>query len=279
MARSAVWRRYRRNRAAVLGLGVFAVVVLTATLGPLLYPADPFALVTRPFLWPGDRAGYPLGSDYMGRDVLAGIVHGAYVSLMIGTAATAAAVGLGAALGAVAGYSRGWVDDALMRLAEIFQTIPNFIFVVVLVAIFKPSIQTIIVAIAVVSWPPISRVVRAQFLSLREREFVQACIALGMSEPRIIFRQILPNCLAPVIVLASIMVATAILIEAGLAFLGLGDPNVMSWGKMIGDGRDALRTAWYLSAIPGVAILLTVLALNLVGEGLNDALNPRLEGR
>ena len=279
MRGSHLWRRYRRNRAAVLGLGLFALVALTAILGPFLYPADPFAMVTRPFLWPGDRASSPLGSDNMGRDVLAGIVHGALVSLMIGVAATTAAVGLGAVLGAVAGYSRGWVDDALMRVTEIFQTIPNFIFVVVLVAIFKPSIRTIVVAIGVVSWPPISRVVRAQFLSLREREFVQACVALGMSEPRIIFRQVLPNCLAPVIVLASIMVATAILIEAGLAFLGLGDPNVMSWGKMIGDGRDALRTAWYLSAIPGVAILLTVLALNLVGEGLNDALNPRLEGR
>ena len=279
MGGSHLWRRYRRNRAAVLGLGLFALVALTAILGPFLYPADPFAMVTRPFLWPGDRASSPLGSDNMGRDVLAGIIHGALVSLMIGVAATTAAVGLGAVLGAVAGYSRGWVDDALMRVTEIFQTIPNFIFVVVLVAIFKPSIRTIVVAIGVVSWPPISRVVRAQFLSLREREFVQACVALGMSEPRIIFRQVLPNCLAPVIVLASIMVATAILIEAGLAFLGLGDPNVMSWGKMIGDGRDALRTAWYLSAIPGVAILLTVLALNLVGEGLNDALNPRLEGR
>jgi peptide/nickel transport system permease protein len=274
-----LWRRFRRNRAAVLGLAVFIVVVLTAVLGPVLYPADPFELATRPFLWPGDRASTPLGSDQMGRDVLAGVIHGAHVSLMIGIAATAAAVGLGAAIGALAGYSRGWLDDALMRLAEIFQTIPNFIFVIVLVAIFKPSIRTIVVAIAVVSWPPVSRVVRAQFLSLRERDFVQACVALGMPQSRIVFRQILPNCLAPVIVLASIMVATAILIEAGLAFLGLGDPNVMSWGKMIGDGRDALRTAWYLSAIPGVAILLTVLALNLVGEGLNDALNPRLEGR
>jgi peptide/nickel transport system permease protein len=274
-----LWPRYRRNRAAVVGLGLFALVALTAIVGPLLYPADPFALATRPFLWPGDRAGFPLGSDYMGRDVLAGVINGAWVSLLIGLAATAAAVGIGAALGAIAGYFRGWVDDALMRLAEVFQTIPNFIFVIVLVAIFKPSIRTIVLAIGAVSWPPVSRLVRAQFLSLREREFVQACVALGMSESRIIFRQILPNCLAPVIVLASIMVATAILIEAGLAFLGLGDPNVMSWGKMIGDGRDALRTAWYLSAIPGVAILLTVLALNLIGEGLNDALNPRLRDR
>jgi peptide/nickel transport system permease protein len=279
MPRRGLWRRYRKNRTAVLGLGVFAVVAATAIVGPLLYSSDPWALATRPFLWPGNRPGFLLGSDAMGRDVLAGVIHGAWVSLLIGLTATATAVGIGTTIGAFAGYFRGWVDDALMRLTEIFQTVPNFIFVIVLVAIFKPSIRTIVLAIAIVSWPPIARLVRAEFLTLRRREFVQACIALGMSESRIIWRQILPNCLAPVIVLGSIMVATAILVEAGLAFLGLGDPNVMSWGKMIGDGRGSLRTAWYLSAIPGVAILLTVLSLNLVGEGLNDALNPRLDQR
>jgi peptide/nickel transport system permease protein len=279
MPRRGLWQRYRKNRAAVLGLSVFGVVAATAIVGPLLYNSDPWALATRPFLWPGDRPGFPLGSDAMGRDVLAGVIHGAWVSLLIGLTATAAAVGIGTTIGAFSGYFRGWVDDALMRLTEVFQTIPNFIFVIVLVAIFKPSIRTIVLAIAIVSWPPIARLVRAEFLTLRRREFVQACIALGMSESRIIWRQILPNCLAPVIVLGSIMVATAILVEAGLAFLGLGDPNVMSWGKMIGDGRGSLRTAWYLSAIPGVAILLTVLSLNLVAEALNDALNPRLDQR
>jgi peptide/nickel transport system permease protein len=279
MPRRDLWQRYRTNRAAVLGLGVFGTVAATAIVGPLLYRSDPWAFATRPFLWPGDRPGFPLGSDAMGRDVLAGVIHGAWVSLLIGLTATAASVGIGTTIGACAGYFRGRVDDALMRLTEVFQTIPNFVFVIVLVTIFKPSIRTIVLAIAIVSWPPIARLVRAEFLTLRQREFVQACIVLGMSEPRIIWRQILPNCLAPVIVLGSIMVATAILVEAGLAFLGLGDPNVMSWGKMIGDGRGALRTAWYLSAIPGVAILLTVLSLNLVGEGLNDALNPRLDQR
>ena len=274
--RRGLWQRYRKNRAAVLGLGVFGAVVATAVLGPLLYGRDPWALATRPFLWPGDRADFPLGSDAMGRDVLAGLIHGAAVSLTIGLTATAAAVGIGTAIGALAGYLGGWVDDVLMRFTEVFQTIPNFIFVIVLVAIFKPSIRTTVLAIGIVSWPSIARLVRAQCLSLRRREFVQACVALGMSQSRILWRQILPNCLAPVIVLGSIMVATAILVEAGLAVLGLGDPNVMSWGKMIGDGRGSLRTAWYLSAIPGVAILLTVLSLNLVGEGLNDALNPRL---
>jgi peptide/nickel transport system permease protein len=273
------WQRYRANRGAVLGLGLFALVAATAIVGPLVYRTDPWALVTRPFLWPGDRAGFPLGSDAMGRDVLAGLIHGAYVSLIVGLAASAAAMGIGVTIGAVAGYFRGWIDDALMRLTEVFQTVPNFIFVIVLVAIFKPSIGKIVLAIGAVSWPPIARLVRAQFLSLRGQEFVQSCVVVGMSEARIIWTQILPNCLAPVIVLASILVATAILVEAGLAFLGLGDPNVMSWGKMIGEGRGSLRTAWYLSALPGGAIVLTVLGLNLVGEGLNDAFNPRLKDR
>jgi peptide/nickel transport system permease protein len=279
METRTLWQRYRGNRGAVLGLALFALVATTAVVGPLVYRTDPWALVTRPFLWPGDRAEFPLGSDAMGRDVLAGLIHGAYVSLIVGLAASAAAMGIGVTIGAVAGYFRGWIDDALMRLTEVFQTVPNFIFVIVLVAIFKPSIGKIVLAIGVVSWPPIARLVRAQFLSLREREFVQSCVVVGMSEARIIWTQILPNCLAPVIVLASILVATAILVEAGLAFLGLGDPNVMSWGKMIGEGRGSLRTAWYLSALPGGAIVLTVLGLNLVGEGLNDAVNPRLKDR
>ena len=279
MSEQSFWQRYRRNRAALVGFGLFVIVVLAGFFGPVLYQTDPWAFVTRPFLWPGDRTDFPLGSDYMGRDVLAGLIHGARVSLLIGIAATAAALGIGLLVGALAGYFRGWIDDVLMRFTEVFQTIPNFIFVIVLVAIFKPRIETIVVTIGIVSWPPIARLVRAEFLSLREREFVQSCIVVGMSEPRIILTQVLPNCLAPVIVLASIMVATAILIEAGLSFLGLGDPNVMSWGKMIGDARDSLRTAWYLSAIPGVAILLTVLSINLVGEGLNDALNPHLKDR
>lgn len=279
MREQSFWQRFRRNRAALLGLVLFAIVVLTAAFGPALYATDPWAFVARPFLWPGERAEFLFGSDYMGRDVLAGLIHGARVSLMIGLAATGAALGIGVLVGALAGYFRGWLDDVLMRFTEVFQTIPNFIFAIVLVAIFKPTIETIVLTIGIVSWPPIARLVRAEFLSLREREFVQSCVIIGMSEPRIILTQILPNCMAPVVVLASILVATAILIEAGLSFLGLGDPNVMSWGKMIGDARDSLRTAWYLSAIPGVAILLTVLSINLVGEGLNDALNPRLKDR
>lgn len=274
--RPTFWQRYRRNKTAVFGLGILILVVLTGLIGPLLYPVDPWDVTARPFLWPGEDQEHLLGSDVLGRDVLSGLIHGARVSLAIGLAATAAAVAIGVAVGSVAGYFRGLVDDAFMRVTEVFQTIPNFIFVIVLVALFQPSVLTIIIAISVVSWPPVARLVRGQFLTLRQRAFVESCVVIGMSTPRIILTQILPNCIAPVTVTASIMVATAILVEAGLAFLGLGDPNVMSWGAMIGFGRQSLRTAWYLAAIPGVAIQLTVLSISFVGEGLNDALNTRL---
>ncbi|OGA01310.1 MAG: ABC transporter permease, partial [Betaproteobacteria bacterium RIFCSPLOWO2_02_FULL_62_17] len=269
----------RRKTSAVIGLALLLLVMLVALVGPWLVSSDPWDIVVRPFLWPGEDPEFPLGSDILGRDILSGIVHGARVSLQIGLAATAAALGIGVTVGAVAGYFRGWPDDLLMRITELFQTIPTFLLAVVLVAIFKPSMLTIIVVISAVTWPAVARLVRAEFLSLREREFVQSCVVIGMSEARIIFQQILPNCLAPIIVMSSILVASAILTESGLSFLGLGDPNLMSWGTMIGIGREAMRTAWYMSALPGIAIVITVLALNLVGEGLNDALNPRLKNR
>jgi peptide/nickel transport system permease protein len=166
-----------------------------------------------------------------------------------------------------------------MRVTEIFQTIPSFVFAILLVAIMKPSISSIVIAIAVVSWPGVARLVRGEFLSLKNREFVQACHTLGMGDMSIMLKEILPNCLSPIIVIGSLMVATAILIESGLAFLGLGDPNIMSWGFQIGAGRTMLRSAWWVCTFPGIAILVTVLAINLIGEGLNDALNPRLKER
>ena len=179
-------------------------------------------------------------------------------------------------IGAAAGYFGGIVDDALMRFTEFFQTIPSFALAIVLLAIFQPSLFYVILAIAIVSWPPVARLVRGEVLSLRSREYVEAALLSGQGTLQIILRQILPNALPPIIVLASLMVATAILLESSLSFLGLGDPNVMSWGYMIGTARTVIRTAWWLSFIPGIAILLTVLAMNLIGEGLNDALNPRL---
>lgn len=272
------WRRFRRNIGAVVGLVILAIVGLTAILAPVVFPFSPWEMRGVPFMPPGEM-GFLLGSDSLGRDVAAGIAHGTLVSLLVGGVSTVAALAIGITLGAVAGYAGGRVDDAVMRFTEFFQTIPSFVLAVVLVAIFTPSITSIVVAIAIVSWPPVTRVVRAEFLSLRSREFVQAAEVLGRSRIAIMLTEILPNALSPIIVLSSLMVATAILLESALSFLGLGDPNLMSWGFMIGAGRSVIRLAWWMSVFPGIAIFLTVLALNLVGEGLNDALNPRLARR
>lgn len=272
------WRLFRRNRSAVLGLVLLGLIITMAATAHLFFPEDPFRLAGRSMSPPGEN-GFLLGSDSLGRDVASGIAHGAKTSLLIGLMATLVAVGFGTMMGGLAGYYGGWIDDILMRVTEMFQTIPSFIFAILLVAIMKPSIESIVIAIAVVSWPAVARLVRGEFLSLRGREFVQACHTLGMSDARIILREILPNCLSPIIVIGSLMVATAILIESGLAFLGLGDPNIMSWGFQIGAGRTLLRSAWWVCTFPGIAILITVLAINLVGEGLNDALNPRLRER
>ncbi|MGQ9368036.1 ABC transporter permease [Azospirillum sp. ST 5-10] len=269
------WSAFARNRGAVLGLAILAVVVACAVFADVLYPQSPWEMTTAPFQPPLSE-GALLGSDTLGRDIAAGLVYGARVSLLIGLTSTAVALLIGVTLGAIAGFHGGPVDDAIMRFTELFQTIPNFVLAVVLVAIFTPSITNIIVAIAIVSWPPLARLARAEFMALRAREFVQAAITTGQGTATIILRQILPNSLSPIIVSASLMVATAILLESSLSFLGLGDPNVMSWGYMIGAARTVIRQAWWMSFMPGVAILLTVLALNLVGEGLNDALNPRL---
>jgi len=272
------WKRFSRNRQAVLGLIILSVVIFVAAIANIIYPGDPFLYSKFPLSAPGEN-GFLLGSDSIGRDVASGIAHGAKTSLLIGLIATLAAVFIGVIFGAFAGYYGGIVDDILMRVTEVFQTIPSFIFAILLVAIMKPSIESVVIAITVVSWPAVARLVRGEFLALKNREFVQACHTLGMSDLRIMLAEILPNCLSPIIVIGSLMVATAILIESGLAFLGLGDPNVMSWGFIISDGRSMLRVAWWICTFPGIAILITVLAINLVGEGLNDALNPRLRER
>jgi peptide/nickel transport system permease protein len=270
------FKRFAQNRGAAIGLVILLFVFLTAVFGPLLYPESPWKMVQRPFLPPFTVDGLPLGTDALGRDVMAGLVHGARISLLVGLVSTVVALLIGLPIGAMAGYFGGFVDDALMRFTEFFQTIPSFALAIVLLAIFQPSLFYVILAIAIVSWPPVARLVRGEVLSLRSREYVEAAMLSGQGTLQIITRQILPNALPPIIVLASLMVATAILLESSLSFLGLGDPNVMSWGYMIGTARTVMRTAWWLSFIPGVAILLTVLAMNLIGEGLNDALNPRL---
>lgn len=276
--KSTFFRRFARNRRAMAGLVVLFVVALVAILAPLLTSHDPFAMVQQPFAQPFTEPGLPLGSDSIGRDVASGMAYGARVSMIIGVVATGMALLLGITVGALAGYHGGWVDSALMRFTELFQAIPGFAFAVVLVAIFQPSVYSIVVAIALVSWPPVARLVRSEFLSLRQRDFVQAALLAGQSSGKIIFRQILPNAVSPIVVMGSLMVASSILLESALSFLGLGDPNMMSWGYMVGAARSALHQAWWIAVFPGLAIMGTVLALNLVGEGLSDGLNARLHG-
>ena len=271
--------RFARNRGALVGACLILVVALMAVFASVFFPTDPLRIVGMPELWPGEDPEFPLGTDSLGRDILSMIVHGARATLLIGLFASAVATVIGVGVGAIAGYFGGWVDEIGMRVAELFQTIPNLIFVLTIVVILGSTLTNIVIAIGIVSWTPIARMTRAEFLALRDREFVQACRSMGMSDFRIIVSEILPNALPPVIVVSSLMVATAILTESGLSFLGLSDPDVVSWGYQIGVGRTVLRVAWWMSAIPGVTILVTVLAINLVGEGLNDALNPRIQRR
>ncbi|EAP77294.1 MULTISPECIES: ABC transporter permease [Roseovarius] len=273
---NAFMKNFLRNKGAVAGLILLSIVVIVAVIAPFIYPQSPWTMVQRPFQPPMALDGFYFGTDVLGRDIGAGLAHGARVSLIVGLVSTLVALLIGLPIGALAGYFGGIWDDILMRFTEFFQTIPSFALAIVIVAILQPSLSGIVLAISIVSWPPVARLVRGEFLSLRSREYVQAAILSGLSPMNIIFRQILPNAISPIIVLASLMVASAILLESALSFLGLGDPNVMSWGYMIGAGRTVLRQAWWICVFPGLAILFTVLALNLIGEGLNDALNPRL---
>ena len=275
--KGAAFRAYLRSPAGMIGLTLLLAVVAAAISADWLFPRDPLSLAGRPLQWPGQNPRLWLGTDNLGRDIAAFIFHGARVSLLIGLAASVVAVGIGVVVGAIAGFYGGWVDDALMRITEAFQTVPNFILLLVLVAVFGSELEVITIAIGLVGWTAPCRLVRAEFLSLRNREFVLAARGLGMRDLPLIFGEVLPNALPPVIVYVSVVMAVAILMESALAFLGLSDPNIASWGNMIGAGRSVLRTEWYVSAIPGLAILTTVLAFSLVGQGLNDALNPRLQ--
>ncbi|SAK48516.1 binding-protein-dependent transport system inner membrane protein [Caballeronia fortuita] len=278
-ASRGVWRALLRNPSALAGIVLLTAFIALALSAPHFFPGDPLDMVAAPFEWPGSDPLYRLGTDSLGRDVAAGIAHGTRVSLLIGASAAGIGLVIGTLVGAIGGFFGGVIDDLLVRVTELFQTVPSFLLVIVIVAIGRPSVTVIALAIGIASWPTVARIVRAEFRTLRSSDFVLAACSQGFSDARIIFGEILPNALPPVIVTASVMVASAILIESSLSFLGMGDPNVVTWGGMIGAGRDALRTAWYLTAVPGAAIVLAVLALNLLGDGLNDALNPRMRER
>lgn len=271
--------RLLRHPSGLLGLVLIGLVIVMSVSAGFLFPNGPWTIAGTPRTWPGVDPAFPLGTDALGRDMLSALFYGSRVSLAVGAAAALVALVIGTLIGALAGYYGGWVDDTLMRVTDALQTIPSFLAAIAIVGIIGASLPTIIAAIAIVSWPMVARLVRADFLRLRTYDFVASCRIIGMSDLRIIFGQILPNCLAPIIVSSSVLVATAIITEASLSFLGLGDPNVMSWGTILSVGRQELRSGWYMTAFPAVALVLTVLALNLVGDALNDVLNPRLKER
>jgi len=269
---------FMKNHAAVAALIVLVLIVLAAIFGPFLYPTDPFEMVWAPFSPPGEE-GFLFGTDYLGRDLVSAILHGARVSIVIGLAAAFMSVFIGVTIGALAGFYRGWVEEVLMRITEFFQVLPTLLFSMVIVALFGASLPIITFAIGIVSWTAVARITRSEFLRIRELDYVMASRSSGASNTKLMFSIILPNALPPIIVQAALMVGSAILFEAGLSFLGLTDPNVVSWGQIIGSNRQYILDASYTVTIPGVAIFITVLAISLVGDGLNDAFNPKLRQR
>lgn len=273
------WDIFRRSPSAMLGLVLLALVMAMTFAGPLLYHVDPFEIVWAPLSPPGDDPSIPLGTDNLGRDILAGLIAGGRATLAVGFAAALITMVIGVIIGAYAGYYGGMVDDMLMRVTEFFQVLPPLLFAMVVVTLFQPTLVNVALAIGIVSWPQTARLTRSEFRRIRTLEYVSAMRAIGASDRNIIWRVVLPNALPPLIVSATLTIGMAILFEAGLSFLGLSDPNLMSWGLMIGSGREYLLDAWWVVTLPGVMIFLTVLSVSLVGDGLNDAFNPRLRER
>ena len=271
-------RHFQKSRIALAGMLILVLLYLVALLAPLLAPYDPILqrdIVQTSYLPPSMQ--HWLGTDRFGRDILSRILYGARISLSIGFVATLISVTLGTLIGALAGYFGGKVDALLMRFTDMVLAFPRLVLLIMIVALFSPSIAVIITVLGLTQWPNTTRIVRGDVLSLREREFIQAAHALGMGKARIIFRHLIPNVLAPVIVTATLGIGNTIVLEAGLSFLGLGvQPPIPSWGNMVADGRDNLLGAWWVSTFPGLVIVVTVLAFNLVGDGLRDALDPRL---
>jgi peptide/nickel transport system permease protein len=274
--RDILWQRLRHNRMAMTGAGIVLVMFVLAMVAPLL-GRDPGAIdIARRLQAPG--WGCLLGTDDLGRDVLVRILYGARISLLVGFVAVGIATVIGIVLGALAGYYGRWVDALLMRFVDIMLCFPTFFLILAVIAFLDPSIWNIMIIIGLTGWMGVARLVRAEFLSLRERDFVLAARAIGASDARIIFRHILPNALSPVLVSATLGVAGAILTESALSFLGIGvQPPTPSWGNMLITGKQTLGTAWWMSVFPGLAILITVLGYNLLGEGIRDAIDPRLE--
>ncbi|MCR6670796.1 ABC transporter permease [Devosia ginsengisoli] len=270
---SDLWNRFSRRNSSVIGLlgAVFflAVALFANWLAP--YGRLEMGLSFQP-----PSPDNWLGTDSLGSDVLSSIIYGAQTSLLVGFCAVATSSVIGVVVGALSGYYGGMVDNVFMRITELFQMVPQFFLAIIIIALFGASIWNVIFVIGILTWPSTARLLRGEFLALKQREFIEAGRSLGMSDFDLIMREILPNALPPVIVNASLQISGAILLETSLSFLGLGDPNVMSWGMMLNSAQEYFNRAWWMAAFPGLAIFLTTLGLNLVGDGLNDALNPRL---
>lgn len=270
-----MWRVYRKNKSALFGLFLFIFVLVLTFVVPHFYNVDPYALVGAPTTFPGED-GFLLGTDYIGRDVLAEIVHGGKATLAVGAVAALATTILGILFGAVAGYYGGKIDALLMRFTELFQVTPAILLAMVIVALFGATLLIIALAIGLASWPGVARLVRGEFLRIKSEEFVLAARSIGTGEQFLIWRVILPNAIPTLLVSATLSIGSAILFEAGLSYLGLGDPSVMSWGLIISNNREYVFDCWWAIALPGLAIFITVLAISLIGDGLTDALNPKL---
>jgi peptide/nickel transport system permease protein len=277
MKKREFWARFGRNKMAMAGLALVVGMFVVSLTAPWLAPYDPGAIDLQAVLMP-PSAEHPLGTDPLGRDVLSRIIYGSQVSLKVGFVAVGLATLIGLLIGAMAGFYGGWVDFWLMRLVDLMLCFPSFFLILAVIAILEPSIWNIMVVIGLTGWMGVARLVRAEFLSLREREFVVAARALGASDFRLIVRHMLPNALAPVMVSATLGVAGAILTESALSFLGLGvQPPTPSWGNILTAGKDNIEIAWWLSLFPGLAILVTVMSYNLLGEGIREAIDPRLK--
>jgi peptide/nickel transport system permease protein len=274
MAIHQLWRQFKKNRAAAISLYFVIAFILAGIFASELSPYDPFALGDASLL--GPQGDHWMGTDDLGRDTLSRVIHGTQVPLLVGFLATATSLMLGILIGSVSGYFGGITDVILMRVTEYVLVVPRFFLALLVVAMLGTGIMKIILVIGILGWPEVARVVRAQFLSFREREFVLAARAIGASHAKVIFNEILPNAIPPAVVVASILVARAILLEAGLSFLGLGDPNLISWGSLLSEAQERISASIWLALFPGLAISLLVLFVNLFGDGINDVLNPKL---
>jgi len=274
---SNFWRSYKNNKGAVIGLIIIVFFVAVGLVAPIIAP-NPTKVGIGPRFMPPSWE-FPMGTDNLGRDLFQGVISGARISLMVGFSAAGTSLIIGIIVGSVSGYLGGRVDSILMRITEFFQIVPSFFLALIMVTLLGGSIWNVVIVISVLSWPRVARLIRAQFLSLKEKEFIEAARAVGESTGYIIFGEILINALPPAVVNSSLEVGRAIIVEAGLSFIGLGDPNQISWGYLLRNAQEFLRSAWWMAVFPGACIFLLVTALNLVGDGLNDVINPRLKER